>query len=102
MRQSVRGRSWHLPIIHMAWTNSFTQDGKKKYIVNPYQMVANEGKYYLICNYDKYENLSNYRIDRMTDVEILGEKMKDKKSGKRHGAWIKSAASYGRTSLYVQ
>ena len=44
-----------------------------KYIVNPYQMVANEGKYYLICNYDKYDNLSNYRIDRMTEIEILDE-----------------------------
>ena len=58
-----------------------------KYIVNPYQMVANEGKYYLICNYDKYDNLSNYRIDRMTEIEILDEKVKDKSlvKGMEHG-----------------
>ena len=58
-----------------------------KYIVNPYQMVANEGKYYLICNYDKYDNLSNYRIDRMKEIEILDEKVKDKSlvKGMEHG-----------------
>ena len=50
-------------------------------------MVANEGKYYLICNYDKYDNLSNYRIDRMTEIEILDEKVKDKSlvKGMEHG-----------------
>ena len=28
---------------------------------------AKEGKYYLVCNYDKYDDVSNYRIDRMAD-----------------------------------
>lgn len=50
----------------------------EKYIVNPYQMVASNGRYYLVCNYDKYDDLSNYRIDRMTDVEILDDKVKDR------------------------
>lgn len=49
---------------------------EEKYIVNPYQMVANNGRYYLIGNYDKYDDISHYRIDRMTDVEILPEKAK--------------------------
>ncbi|MBE7021224.1 MAG: WYL domain-containing protein [Ruminococcaceae bacterium] len=44
---------------------------KEPYIVNPYQMVATGGRYYLICNYDKYNSLANYRIDRMTDIKIL-------------------------------
>lgn len=51
----------------------------EKYIVSPYQMVANNGKYYLIGNYEKYENISHYRIDRMTDVVMLNEKVKDLK-----------------------
>ena len=46
-------------------------DGSEIYIVSPYQMVAKEGKYYLICNFDKYDDISNYRIDRIKDVEIL-------------------------------
>lgn len=48
------------------------EDGKvREYVASPYQMAAKEGKYYLICNYDKYDDVSNYRIDRMSDVRIL-------------------------------
>ncbi|MBR2743319.1 MAG: WYL domain-containing protein [Clostridia bacterium] len=50
------------------------EDGSvREYIVSPYQMAAKEGKYYLICNYDKYNDISNYRIDRIADVKILEE-----------------------------
>ena len=54
------------------------RDGMR-YVVNPYQMVANNGKYYLIGNYDKYDNVSHYRLDKMTDVQILDEKVKPQK-----------------------
>ena len=48
------------------------EDGTvRDYVISPYQMAANEGKYYLICNYDKYDDISNYRIDRIADVVIL-------------------------------
>ena len=46
------------------------------YIVTPYQMVANNGHFYLIGNYDKYDDISHYRLDRMTSVEILEEMVK--------------------------
>ena len=48
----------------------------RDYIISPYQMAAQEGKYYLICNYDKYDDISNYRIDRIADMEILSEPVK--------------------------
>ena len=49
-------------------------DGTKRlYVCTPYQMAANEGEYYLICNYDKYDDITNYRIDRIIDLEILNE-----------------------------
>ena len=48
----------------------------RDYIINPYQLVAKEGKYYLICNNEKYDTVSNYRVDRMTDMEILPERAK--------------------------
>lgn len=52
-------------------------DGSERvYIITPYQMAAKEGKYYLICNYDKYNDISNYRIDRIADPEILEEQAK--------------------------
>lgn len=47
-----------------------------EYIVNPYQMVATNGRYYLVCNYDKYDNLANYRVDRITNIRMLDEDAK--------------------------
>ncbi len=59
------------------------KDGKPaEYVVNPYQMVATNGRYYLICNYDKYDNVSNYRIDRITDVRLTEDKVKPQKNVK--------------------
>ena len=46
------------------------------YVVSPYQMAARDGKYYLICNYDGYDEISNYRIDRISEMEILKEKIR--------------------------
>jgi len=47
-------------------------DGEvRRYVINPYQMVAANGRYYLICNYDKYSHVSNYRLDLISDIELL-------------------------------
>ena len=52
-------------------------DGTERaYTVNLYQMAAKEGKYYLICNYDKYDDISNYRLDRICDIEMSDEPVK--------------------------
>lgn len=46
------------------------------YIISPYQLVAKEGKYYLVCNYNKSDTISNYRVDRIMDIKILDETVK--------------------------
>lgn len=46
----------------------------KRYTVSPYQLVINDGNYYLIGMADDVEALRTYRIDRMRDVSILEEK----------------------------
>jgi len=51
----------------------------REYIINPYQMVATNGRYYLICNLDIYDNVSNYRLDRITDIRLLGAPAKPMK-----------------------
>lgn len=51
----------------------------RRYIINPYQIAAVNGRYYLICNYDKYDNVANYRLDRITDIEILSTPVKPMK-----------------------
>ena len=48
---------------------------KEPYIVNPYQMVANQGRYYLLCSYDTSNRLSHYRLDYMTKLEMLDAKV---------------------------
>lgn len=50
----------------------------REYVVNPYQMVATNGRYYLIGNYDKYGNVSHYRLDRITDIKLLDMPVKPK------------------------
>lgn len=47
--------------------------GRRPYVVHPFAMVCTNGQYYLIGCYDGRDNLTHYRIDRMTDVEVLDE-----------------------------
>ena len=54
----------------------------REYIVNPYQMAATNGRYYLIGNYDKYDNLANYRLDRITNIRLLDAPVKPKEQVK--------------------
>ncbi len=62
---------------------NINSDGvQREYIINPYQIVATNGRYYLICNYDKYDNLSNYRLDRITDIKLLDTPVKPKRKVK--------------------
>lgn len=49
---------------------------EKRQVLNPYQMVASEGRYYLICNHDHYDNVANYRIDRIMNIELLDSSIK--------------------------
>lgn len=68
-------------------SSPYKQNGDvREYIINPYTMVANGGKYYLICNYDKYDNLSHYRIDRISNIEILDTPRKPK--NRLRGLWV--------------
>lgn len=43
----------------------------REYIVNPYQMAAVNGRYYLIGNYDKCDDVAHYRLDRIADIRML-------------------------------
>lgn len=51
-----------------------------KYVVSPYQMISNRGRYYLIANTLEYDNLANYRLDRIANIEMLEAKIKPIKS----------------------
>lgn len=59
----------------------------RRYIANPYQMVATNGKYYLIANLDQYDNVTHYRVDRIRDIELVDipAKPQRKVSGLEYG-----------------
>lgn len=62
----------------------YNTDKKKKlrfdgyrFVLSPYALTWASDKYYLVANNSKYDNLTHYNIDRMTEVEILDEKRRD-------------------------
>ena len=63
---------------------------QREYIVNPYQMAAANGRYYLIGNYDKYDNLANYRLDRITGIRLLDTPVKPVRQveGMKNGLYL--------------
>ena len=74
---------------------------ERSYVVSPYQMAAKEGKYYLICNYDKYDDISNYRIDRIVDIELLDENAKPFEKLKGSDGKRLDLAKYMREHVYM-
>lgn len=78
------------------------EDGSvREYLVTPYQMAAQEGKYYLICNYDKYEDISNYRVDRIRNIQILEEKGKPFETLKWSGHQPMNLNEYMKEHVYM-
>jgi len=51
----------------------------QKHRVNPYQIVLANGKYYLVANIDKYDNVIHFRVERISGIEITNEARKDPK-----------------------
>ena len=64
------------------------KDGNvREYIINPYQIAAANGRYYLICNLDGKEDVSNYRLDRIAEIRLLESPAKPARQvrGLEHG-----------------
>ena len=50
----------------------------KEHIVNPFYIIAAQGRYYLLCKYDKYNDPANLRLDRIKNIEIMDEPIDQK------------------------
>ena len=65
--------------VHFSYYRHIIRDGRiisqktHEFTVSPYALIWNDGKYYLVANYDKYDNFSHYRLDRMRQVDVLLE-----------------------------
>ena len=57
--------------------NKYGEDKKlhrtteRKHVVNPYYITIANGRYYLVGNNDKYRDITHFRMERISDVEIL-------------------------------
>ena len=51
---------------------------RKRYVVEPMALIFNEDNYYLMCFSSKYDGVTNYRVDRMDEVEIEDEPVCEK------------------------
>ena len=70
----------------------------KVYIVNPYRMVANNGRFYLKANYDEYDDVTSFRIDKITYIDPLDTPCKPKNKVKG----IDDAPKTEAEMLYMQ
>ena len=48
----------------------------KTYIINPYFLINSQGRYYLICNFDYYNEIGNYKVDFIKNIRILDDERK--------------------------
>lgn len=48
----------------------------KRLKVSPYALTWQDDHYYLICNYEKYDNLMHLRLDRISKAEKTAEKVR--------------------------
>lgn len=73
----------------------------RDYIINPYYMLASQGRYYLICNNDSYDEISSYRIDRIQNIRVLeNENRKPPRLVKGMGENF-SLTQYAKEHIYV-
>ena len=44
-----------------------------RYTISPFQLLINDGNYYLLAFDDRYHDMRTYRVDRMKDIRFTGE-----------------------------
>ena len=49
---------------------------ESRHLVNPYQIVVANGRYYLIGNVDKYSNVTHFRVEKITEIQVTEERVK--------------------------
>lgn len=75
-------------------------DGKDRiYTVSPYKLTVKDGRYYLICNYDKYDDICNYRVDRIQEIKMLDIPARPERELNQNG--MVNLAEYTEQHLYM-
>lgn len=73
---------------------------KSDYIINPYCLINRMGRYYLVCNNNNFNRVSNYKVERIKNIKILNGKAKPitKIPGFENGLDI---AKYANENIYM-
>lgn len=58
---------------HVLRNGAVQLDAGKTFILSPYALFWRDDHYYLAGNYEKYDAVGNYRLDRMFCVKVLAE-----------------------------
>lgn len=73
-----------------------------EYIVSPYYLINNFGRYYLLCNYrEKYSPLQIFRIDYMVNIQIKNDWSIKKMSTLENGPKNFSISKYLNDHIYM-
>lgn len=67
----------------------------RKMVINPYALTWQDDHYYLLGNYQKYDNLIHLRLDRISSVEIL-------KTPARHFSEVSCYTDFFDTADYTK
>ena len=60
---------------------------------SPYALTWDDERYYLVAHYEKYDSISNFRVDRMERVEVLDEPAQKYPEGFNLSAYLNSTFS---------
>ncbi|MDD4493887.1 MAG: WYL domain-containing transcriptional regulator [Eubacteriales bacterium] len=69
------------------------RNGGKPYIVSPYTMACSNNNYYLIAFHEKYNDYSQFRIDRMEKIAIIDEPRRELPKGFKMEKYIQKVFS---------
>ncbi len=53
---------------------------KEAYLINPYNLLIHNQRYYLLCNIDYYDTISYLRVDKITNINIIDNYSKPAKA----------------------
>lgn len=74
--QKAIAENKQIQFIYMEWNakKELVPRREEKYLVSPWILMWQEEKYYLVAYDHKSKELRHYRVDKLSDVEILEEK----------------------------
>ena len=72
----------------------------KRYVINPYFMINNLGRYYLVCNLEGHDEIANYKIELISNIKILDSDVRPIKELKNCENGV-DIAKYANENVYM-